>query len=70
MSRLVIFETTCKLLWQRTRTYLFEKHIFATNVISSGVLLAAGDVIQQEIEYRRGLQKVHLDLPRLGKFLF
>lgn len=46
---------------------LFGKYMFATNIISSGMLMGIGDLIQQQIEYCRNEKSVPIDYPRLGK---
>lgn len=36
---------------------LFTKHLFATNVISSGVLMSIGDILSQEFERHHDQKK-------------
>lgn len=43
----------------------FNKYLLYTNVASSGILMAFGDIAQQEIEYQRGILKKRYDLVRL-----
>jgi hypothetical protein len=43
----------------------FGKYLLLTNTVSSGVLMAAGDLIQQEIEKRRARSK-RFDFKRTG----
>lgn len=45
----------------------FNKYLLLTNVASSGILMAFGDIAQQEIEFQRGLLEKRYDLKRLGK---
>ncbi|XP_023173987.1 mpv17-like protein 2 [Drosophila hydei] len=42
-----------KLLWSK----MFGKYLLVTNVLGSGILMAVGDVIAQEYEYRHGLSQ-------------
>lgn len=49
-------------LWSR----LFGKYLWLTNTVSSGGLLAVGDVIQQRIEYIRGINPSY-DWRRTGR---
>lgn len=42
-----------KVLWNK----MFGKYLLVTNVVGSGLLMAVGDVIAQEYEYRHGLRK-------------
>lgn len=44
----------------------FNKYLLVTNIASSGILMAIGDIAQQEIEYQRGLLQKRYDLQRLG----
>lgn len=44
----------------------FGKYLLATNVISSGVLLGLGDLVQQEFEYRSKLLPKRYDYARAG----
>lgn len=46
---------------------LFGKYLLATNTISSGVLMVAGDLIVQEFEYRNGKLLNRYDWNRSGK---
>lgn len=46
----------------------FGKYLLLTNTVSSGVLMIAGDVISQEIEYRRGELKNRYDYKRICEF--
>lgn len=48
----------------------FGKHLLFTNIWTSGVLMVAGDVIQQEIEYQRDLQSKRYDWFRIGKIVY
>lgn len=43
----------------------FGKYLLLTNTVSSGLLMIAGDVICQEIEYRRGELKERYDCRRI-----
>lgn len=43
----------------------FGKYLLLTNTVSSGLLMIAGDVICQEIEYRRGDLKERYDCTRI-----
>lgn len=46
---------------------LFGKYLLATNTISSGFLMVAGDLIVQEFEYQNGTLKNRYDWNRSGK---
>ncbi|XP_023722950.1 mpv17-like protein 2 isoform X2 [Cryptotermes secundus] len=46
---------------------IFGKYLFLTNTISSGVLMSAGDLIQQEIEKRRTPKSKPFDWERTGR---
>lgn len=50
-----------------TRKALFGKYLLHTNIISSGVLMLLGDLMSQEIEYRKGLIKERYDWVRSSK---
>lgn len=50
-----------------TKQALFGKYLLHTNIISSGVLMLIGDLMSQEIEYRKGLIKERYDWLRTGK---
>ncbi|KAL5284625.1 MPV17L2 family protein [Megaselia abdita] len=43
----------------------FGKYLLLTNTVSSGLLMIAGDVICQEIEFRRGELKERYDVKRI-----
>jgi protein Mpv17 len=45
---------------------IFGKHLLLTNTISSGVLMAGGDLIQQEIERYRTVKGKPFDWKRAG----
>lgn len=45
---------------------LFGKYLVATNIISSGVLMACCDMFRQEIEYRQKKLERRYDLGRLS----
>lgn len=45
----------------------FGKHLLFTNTWTSGALMVAGDLIEQEIEYRRKLIPERYDLWRVGR---
>lgn len=45
---------------------IFGKYLLATNVISSGVLMLLGDLLQQEIEYQTLILPERYDLGRLS----
>lgn len=45
----------------------FGKYLLATNTISSGFLMVAGDLMVQEFEYRKGTIKKRYDWTRSGK---
>jgi protein Mpv17 len=47
---------------------IFGKYLFLTNTISSGVLMAAGDLIQQETEKRRTATSRPVDWKRTGLY--
>lgn len=47
----------------------FGKHLLFTNTWTSGVLMIGGDIMEQEIEYQRGLISKRYDWSRVGKFL-
>lgn len=42
-----------KIAWNN----MFGKYLLVTNVVGSGLLMVAGDVVAQEYEYRRGLRQ-------------
>lgn len=46
---------------------LFGKYLLATNTISSGFLMVAGDLIVQEFEYQNGTMQDRYDWSRSGK---
>lgn len=46
---------------------LFGKYLLATNTISSGFLMVAGDLLVQEFEYQKGTLKNRYDWKRSGK---
>lgn len=53
-----------RVVWNK----IFGKYLLATNIISSGVLMAIGDLAAQEIRYRRGtVEKREYDWNRLGR---
>lgn len=45
---------------------VFGKYLLATNVISSGVLMLLGDLVQQEIEYQTQKLPKRYDLGRMS----
>jgi hypothetical protein len=45
----------------------FGKHLLFTNIWTSGFLMVAGDLIQQEIEFQSNLQAKRYDWARAGK---
>ena len=49
-----------------TLSKTFGKYLFLINTVSSGVLMAAGDLIQQEIEKRRASASKRFDWKRTG----
>lgn len=53
----------------REGNVFFGKYLLATNTISSGFLMVAGDLIVQEFEYRKGTLKQRYDWKRSGKIL-
>lgn len=58
-----------RIMFKQIMDKMFRKHIFATNVLSSGVLMLAGDIIEQSIElhhYDKNRNKY--DIPRLGLY--
>lgn len=48
---------------------LFGKYLLATNTISSGFLMIAGDLIVQEFEYQKGTLEKRYNWTRCGKIL-
>ncbi|XP_065359882.1 mpv17-like protein 2 [Calliphora vicina] len=51
-------------LWKN----VFGKYLLITNIVGSGVLMVFGDVIAQEIEYRRGIpNSKRYDWQRMGR---
>lgn len=46
---------------------LFHKYLLTTNTVSSGVLMVAGDLMSQEIEYQQGLMRERYDWWRVGR---
>lgn len=53
----------------RFHKLMFGKYILTTNIVSSGILMAAGDVIQQHVEYRNKLRSTPIDYSRLGRII-
>lgn len=51
---------------QRIVNSLFGKYLLATNTITCGVLMVAGDCMSQEIEYRNAKQEKRFDFTRSG----
>jgi len=49
-----------------TLSKTFGKYLLLINTVSSGVLMAAGDLIQQEIEKRKAPASKRLDWKRTG----
>lgn len=49
---------------------LFGKYLLLTNTISSGFLMSLGDVVSQEIEYRKNLVVRRYDWKRIGKYFY
>lgn len=45
----------------------FGKYLLATNTISSGFLMVAGDLLVQEFEYQKGTLEKRYDWKRSGK---
>lgn len=45
---------------------VFGKYLLTTNIVSSGGLMAVGDIIQQEIEYQRNMLVKRYDYARLS----
>lgn len=45
---------------------VFGKYLLTTNIVSSGGLMAIGDIIQQEIEYQRNMLAKRYDYGRLS----
>ncbi|KAK3868095.1 hypothetical protein Pcinc_026486 [Petrolisthes cinctipes] len=52
---------------RRMWSQLFGKYLWLTNTVSSGSLLALGDIIQQRIEYIRGVN-TNYNWRRTGRF--
>lgn len=54
--------------FQKLKDLLFGRYLWFTNTVSCGVLLAAGDVIQQQIEFYTGSSQSgsSLDPERIG----
>lgn len=51
----------------RKGSVLFGKYLLATNTISSGLLMVAGDLLVQEYEYQNGSIAQRYDWKRSGK---
>lgn len=53
----------------KLKDLLFGRYLWATNTVSCGVLLTAGDVIQQQIELfiNPGQTNDSIDVDRIGK---
>lgn len=49
---------------------VFGKYLLTTNTVSSGLLMVVGDVMAQEIEYRKGTIEKRYDWSRMGKLRF
>lgn len=45
---------------------VFGKYLLTTNIVSSGGLMAIGDIVQQEIEYQRNMLPKRYDYGRLS----
>ncbi|CAG9115871.1 unnamed protein product [Plutella xylostella] len=56
-----------KSLYNRSLQYFFTKNLLITNSVSSGIFMLFGDLIQQEIEYRRGLLDRRYDWARSAR---
>ena len=53
-----------RVIWRN----IFGKYLLVTNIVGSGVLMVFGDVVAQEIEYRRGLPDAkRYDWARIGR---
>lgn len=50
-------------LWKK----MFGKYLLTTNIVSSAILMAAGDIISQEIEYEKEILSERYDWHRIGK---
>lgn len=46
---------------------IFSKYLIVTNTATCGVLMAVGDMLQQEIEYRRNMIEKRYDWGRMGR---
>uniref|UniRef100_A0A1B0F0L5 Mpv17-like protein 2 n=1 Tax=Phlebotomus papatasi TaxID=29031 RepID=A0A1B0F0L5_PHLPP len=53
--------------YRRVWGSLFGKYLLLTNTISSGFLMSLGDVVSQEIEYRKNLVVKRYDWKRIGQ---
>ncbi len=45
---------------------MFGKYLLATNTLSSGLLMVVGDLMSQEIEFRKGTLKERYNWTRSG----
>lgn len=53
-----------RVIWKN----IFGKYLLVTNIVGSGVLMVFGDVVAQEIEFRRGLPDAkRYDWARIGR---
>ena len=55
-------------LYHRGVRFFFKKNLFLTNSITSGICMALGDVIQQEIEYQSKVLPYRYDWMRTGVY--
>lgn len=56
-------------LIQDYRQHAFGKYLLFTNIISSGIPMVFGDLIQQEIEYQNNKLAERYDFKRAGRFM-
>lgn len=68
--RFVRLKQQIKYGYTKSTNYMFVKHLLITNTVSSGILMAMGDAIQQDIEYKNQLKTKRFDYDRMGRMFW